>query len=303
MKMKKIKLLTLMLSLVNALQAQNVTIGSGTASQKLEVKGNTLITDSVGVGVVNPSFKLDIGGRMRLRSKGDGNIFETAGTWFNDMNNTDAPAFLGMLSDTAVGIYASGLGNWSLQMNTNTAFVGIGSSVFTPKQNLHVVGNTYINNNLSIGPLTNTPATNRLDVNGTLKVTGTINVGNKVETVNLVTSKTEVNGMLRGANITVNNNVKVSGNIHMGLTQIVQFDNQRENSEQTKICGCPIGMKVLGGGGGGTVFLTAQPKVSVLFTGPTDDGNGWKVILKTTVGDYNETMPIKYFAICAKMRQ
>jgi hypothetical protein len=303
MKMKKIKLLTLMLSLVNALQAQNVTIGSGTASQKLEVKGNTLITDSVGVGVVNPSFKLDIGGRMRLRSKGGGNIFETAGTWFNDMNNTDAPAFLGMLSDTAVGIYASGLGNWSLQMNTNTAFVGIGSSVFTPKQNLHVVGNTYINNNLSIGPLTNTPATNRLDVNGTLKVTGTINVGNKVETVNLVTSKTEVNGMLRGANITVNNNVKVSGNIHMGLTQIVQFDNQRENSEQTKICGCPIGMKVLGGGGGGTVFLTAQPKVSVLFTGPTDDGNGWKVILKTTVGDYNETMPIKYFAICAKMRQ
>jgi hypothetical protein len=96
---------------------------------------------NMGIGVTNPQFVLDVGGRMQVRSGGDAQ--NTAGIWFSNIGNTAKPAFLGMFSDNIVGIYGSG-SNWGMLMNTNNGNVGIG---------------------------TNPSTSTKLDVNGTIKAT------------------------------------------------------------------------------------------------------------------------------------
>jgi len=81
---------------------------------------------NVGIGANNPSFKLDVAGR--IRSRGDGGN-GTSGIFLNNIDNTGIPAFLGMhQSNEHVGFFGnSGLG-WGFVMNTLNGNVGIGTS-------------------------------------------------------------------------------------------------------------------------------------------------------------------------------
>ena len=97
---------------------------SNTASTELlRIKGN----GNVGIGT-DPVYRLDINGRMRIRSGGSNS--SSAGIWLNNNANNLSPAFIGMESDNIVGFYGAGSPNgWGLTMNTISGNIGIGMSV------------------------------------------------------------------------------------------------------------------------------------------------------------------------------
>ncbi|CAN5492729.1 hypothetical protein BH10BAC3_BH10BAC3_28510 [soil metagenome] len=104
---------------------------------------------NVGIGNLNPQYLLDVSGRMRLRSLGG---FNTPGIYLNKADNTTPQAFIGMQSDSYVGMFGVPLNNWGLLMNTSSGFVGIGNNQ-TPQSPLHVVKGVKTN-----GPLLSTSA-------------------------------------------------------------------------------------------------------------------------------------------------
>ncbi|MGB3005221.1 MAG: hypothetical protein WBC06_01845 [Chitinophagaceae bacterium] len=97
---------------------------SNTASTELlRIKGN----GNVGIGN-DPVYRLDVNGRMRIRSSGSN--AGSAGIWLNNNANDASPAFVGMESDNIVGFYGAGSPNgWGLTMNTVSGNIGIGTSV------------------------------------------------------------------------------------------------------------------------------------------------------------------------------
>jgi trimeric autotransporter adhesin len=104
--------------------------------------GNSQFFDNgtrIGVGNTNPAYKMDVTGRMRIRSDGGGSPFESAGLWFSNLANTTNPAFVGMITDTTIGMFGSGIGNFGLTMNTNKPFIGVGT--INPIDALQVVQN------------------------------------------------------------------------------------------------------------------------------------------------------------------
>lgn len=91
---------------------------------------------NVGIGVSDPAFKLDAGGRIRVRAE----TSNTAGIWFNNAANSTLPAFVGMQTDQQVGFYGTGTG-WSFTMNTATGAIGFGGNTGQPGQILTSNGN------------------------------------------------------------------------------------------------------------------------------------------------------------------
>jgi hypothetical protein len=229
----------------------------------LEVAGNTFVRDSVGIGVANPQYKLDVGGRMRIQSKGNGNPFESAGVWFNSNTNNGSPAFLGMSNNNTIGLYGSGFQNWGFGMNTNTGNIGIGSGVFTPVQKLHVAGNTFITGNVGIG---NADPTNKLDVAGNIVATG---------------------------------NIKAIGNIDIVIEYVSTSYNLRPSISLMINCECSAGKKVIAGGGGANVHNADQKFTTVNSSFPMNGGQGWTLLCTNT--DVTNYHIITVWAICAKV--
>jgi hypothetical protein len=109
-------------------------IGNGNASTRSNAL-TILQNGNTGIGLVNPSFKLEVGGRMLLRN--GGSSAQSAGIWLNNTANSSAPAFIGLANDNnLVGLYGNSGGGWGLTMNTNNGNVGIGLNTALPARPL-----------------------------------------------------------------------------------------------------------------------------------------------------------------------
>jgi hypothetical protein len=102
----------------------NITMGYDDRStgftERMRVMGN----GNVGIGVTDPSFKLDVSDRMRIRSGGG---FSSAGLYVNNSTNTASPGFIGLNDDAHVGFWGSGIG-WGFAMNTGNGALRINGS-------------------------------------------------------------------------------------------------------------------------------------------------------------------------------
>lgn len=105
-------------------------------------QSNLIVNGNMGIQTSNPTYRLDVNGRMLLRHNG-----ESSGIYFNKSNNTEA-GFVGMQSDNKIGFYGNGGGDWNLVMNTTNGNVGIGTT--NPTATLHVNGNQKFNDTNTI---------------------------------------------------------------------------------------------------------------------------------------------------------
>lgn len=119
------------LYVTTALQSVRVTTGAGGAligtasNNSTNLIANNTIGASLrpdgnfGIGVTNPTYKLDVFGRMRLRHNG-----ETSGIWFNNSTNT-LSSFIGQFTDNLWGIFGNA---WQFALNRTDGTVYLGSS-------------------------------------------------------------------------------------------------------------------------------------------------------------------------------
>jgi Head domain of trimeric autotransporter adhesin/Chaperone of endosialidase len=114
----------------------DIVLGYGSSAsliERMRIKGN----GNVGIGNIDPAFRLDITGRMRIRTGFDGE----AGIWLNNNANTAVQAFAGLENDNYVGLYGAAGAGWSFGMNTGNGDVkmmgrvGIGTTTFNAPLN------------------------------------------------------------------------------------------------------------------------------------------------------------------------
>lgn len=104
---------------------------------------NRLVISSsgnVGVGVNPPAYKLDIGGRMRIRTGTVGSVSTSSGIWMEDYRTGTNRIFFGMQDSIHAGFYGGGAGDvgWDFNFNAKNGNIGIG--VDNPTDKLHVKG-------------------------------------------------------------------------------------------------------------------------------------------------------------------
>jgi hypothetical protein len=85
-------------------------------------------SQNVGIGTNTPAFKLDVQGRMRVKTGTTGNISTTSGIWMEDYRDGTNRIFFGMQDSIRAGFYGSGTGGtgWQFNFNAKTGYVGIG---------------------------------------------------------------------------------------------------------------------------------------------------------------------------------
>ncbi|MBL7727637.1 MAG: tail fiber domain-containing protein, partial [Dinghuibacter sp.] len=93
-------------------------IGNGTANNDRSNAITVLRNGNTGIGITDPAYRLDVGGRLRIRSAAGG---FTAGLWLNNDANNASPSFIGMKQDDQVGFYGQNAtsGGWRFYVNTN----------------------------------------------------------------------------------------------------------------------------------------------------------------------------------------
>jgi hypothetical protein len=101
----------------------DIAFGYGSSSsfnENMRIKGN----GNVGIGN-DAVYKLDVGGRLRVRSGGSNS--NSAGIWFNNNSNSEV-AFVGMEDDSHVGFFGNNGAGWKLAMNTQSGALQINGS-------------------------------------------------------------------------------------------------------------------------------------------------------------------------------
>jgi hypothetical protein len=83
----------------------------------MRIKGN----GNIGLGVADPAFRADVGGRIRIRTGTDGE----AGIWLNNTTNTALQSFIGLENNNYVGLFSTQGAGWSFGMNTTNGNVKI----------------------------------------------------------------------------------------------------------------------------------------------------------------------------------
>ena len=114
---------------------------------------------NVGIGVTDPTLRLDISGRMRIRTGSDGE----AGIWLNNTANTALQAFVGLENDNYVGFYGN-VSGWKFGMNTQTGALKINGNEGSAGQ---VIQSNGAGSSSSWASSTNTLYNNSIKLNST----------------------------------------------------------------------------------------------------------------------------------------
>ncbi|MFD4867416.1 hypothetical protein [Streptomyces sp. NPDC058412] len=94
-------------------------------------------TDQISVGKGGDGDALDVPRRMRVRQGND----SSAGIWFRQASANTDRAFVGMETDSTVGLYGNGGAGWGMVMDTASGNVRLGkAAAFTAQRALHVEG-------------------------------------------------------------------------------------------------------------------------------------------------------------------
>ena len=93
---------------------------------------------NIGIGTNAPGFRLDVASRMRVRQ---GNS-PSAGIWFFQTTPNADRGFVGMVSDTSVGLWGNNGAGWGFQMNTASGVVTI-NAVGANSTGLDVTGTSF----------------------------------------------------------------------------------------------------------------------------------------------------------------
>lgn len=105
-------------------------VGNGTVFGRRNAM-TILANGNTGVGVLSPSDRLEVAGRLRLHA----NVV-SAGLFLNNAANTVSAAFIGMANDNLVGFYGGVSNQWGLVMHNSTGNVGIGIGATNPARPL-----------------------------------------------------------------------------------------------------------------------------------------------------------------------
>jgi len=120
-----------------------IQFGTGSATNYWTTNGTSIFNNNignVGIGVSPPAYKLDIDGRMRIRTGTVGSVSTSSGMWLEDYRNGTNRIFLGMQDSIHAGFYGGGSGDvgWDFNFNATNGNIGIGAD--NPSDKLHVKG-------------------------------------------------------------------------------------------------------------------------------------------------------------------
>ncbi len=89
---------------------------------------NNCETVKVGIGTTTPEFRLDVGGRIRLKQDtGSTGTLNTAGMWLFQNTPSIDRGFVGMKDDNSIGLYGNNGGGWSLFTDVSTGVTTVAS--------------------------------------------------------------------------------------------------------------------------------------------------------------------------------
>jgi hypothetical protein len=95
------------------------TNGTGQAQRQGSVEAMRVVNGRVGVSVPNPDYVFEVGGRIRLH---DSPPF-SSGLWLRQASADRS--FIGMVSNTVVGMWGEAGHDWFLQMDTGNGNLGV----------------------------------------------------------------------------------------------------------------------------------------------------------------------------------
>ncbi len=122
---------------------------------------NTFTPNSanVGIGVNNPAFKLDVNGRMRIRTGTLGSVSTSSGMWLEDYRDGTNRVFFGMQDSIRAGFYGSGPGGvgWEFVFNSTNGRLTLGQSThpydFNIGRNSPTIGFFDLDDNITSGTI------------------------------------------------------------------------------------------------------------------------------------------------------
>jgi hypothetical protein len=103
------------------------------------------------------------------------------------------------------------------------------------------------------------------------------------------------------ARLDVAGDIKYSGNLFMDVQYVQTEATIPGNSFGSLPIGCPVGYKVIGGGGGHRDYNSAQQDIRINSSGPEpgNEATTWRILVDN---NSNDSRVIKAYAICAKVQ-
>lgn len=237
--------------------------GSGAALELYSTVGlkNFILntTGSIGIGMTNPEFKLDVSDRIRIRS---GGASSTAGIWLNNPSNSSVIAFMGIKEVDVAGWYGNNSG-WGLVMNTNTGAISVGNQNPVAGYRLSVQGNEYLNGLLL--------TTGDAEIGGAAQVMGNLNVGGWIGIGGSPSMPLEIHSALPDYNY---------------LSSWTKYDNGAFTS--SKLCIQAHGMMIAE-----AYWATSDARIKNLI-GRSNSSEDLKIISALQITDYTMKDSIKY---------